>query len=158
MQGIPNEYYYPFVAFLLWALVVFFVPKEEVRRLFWLSFLWGYLESNIFVIIVTNLLNLYKYRYAMPFEFLGSPQWLVLGWTFTLILYFHFLPKTKEWYALPLYIFAFSLTSTSLDKMLNQIGLLVYIHWNPLCRFIISMLLFYAAARHYRYLVEKERL
>ena len=158
MPGIPIEYNYIILALLLFGLVLSFIPKEEVRRLFWLSFLWGYLESKVSVFILTKLLKFYRYRYAMPFQFLGTPHWLVLGWTFTLMIYFYFLPKTKQWYAFPLYLFAFAMTSTALDKIMNQIGLLEYIHWNPFYRFILAMLLFYLAARHYRYLVEKKGL
>lgn len=158
MPGVPIEYNYPILALLLFGIVLSFIPKEEVRRLFWISFLWGYLESKLSVFIFSKIFKCYQYRYAMPFEFLGAPHWLVLGWTFTLMIYFYFLPKTKEWYAFPIYLFAFTLTSTALDKIMNQIGLLEYINWNPFYRFIIALLLFYAAARHYRYLIEKNGL
>lgn len=158
MPQLLTGLYYPALAFLLWALVLSFIPKEQIHRLFWLSFLWGYLGSKAFAVIIGNLLHLYRWKHAMPFEFLGAPHWLVLGWAFSLMLYFYFLPKTKEWYAFPAYLFAFSLASAALDRIFNQAGLLEYIHWNPFYRFLLAFAWFYGAAKHYRYLVEKGRL
>ncbi len=158
MPGIPVEFYYPSLAFLLWALVLSFIPKTEIRRLFWISFLWGYLGSKIFVIIFSNFFNLFRWNHSIPFEFLGAPHWLVLGWTFALMLYFYFLPKTKERYAFPTYLFAFALSSAALDRIFNHAGLLEYLHWNPFYRFIIALVWLYGAARHYKYLVDMGRL
>lgn len=79
---LPVEYYYPALAFFLVLLVALFVPKEESKKLFWISFLWGYLGSKIFVIVFGGLMRLFKWKQAMPFEFLGAPHWLVLGWGF----------------------------------------------------------------------------
>lgn len=158
MPGIPIEFYYPALPFLLWGLVLSFIPKAEIRRLFWLSFLWGYLGSKTFAVILTTLFHLVRWKHAMPFQFLGVPHWLVLGWAFALMLYFYFLPKTKEWYAFPTYLFAFALASAALDRIFNQAGLLEYIHWNPFYRFILALAWFYGAARHYNYLVDRGRL
>lgn len=158
MLGLPIEMYYPALAFLLWALVVSLIPKEQIKRLFWLSFLWGYLGSKAFVFLISEVFRLYAWKRAMPFKFLGAPHWLVLGWAFALMLYFYFMPETKERYAFPAYLFAFSLASAALDQIFHQIGLLEYIHWNPFYRFILAMAWLYGAARHYRYLQAKDAL
>ena len=156
-KEIPVEYYQPALAFLLLGLVVIFVPKEEFRKLFWLAFLWGYIGSKIFVVIL-DLLNFTKWEYIIPFEFLGVPHWLVFGWGLTMILFFSFMPKSKEWYAFPSYLFIFALASAALDNIFHNAGLLVYIHWNPCYRLVLTYLWFYGAARHYNYLVSKGRL
>lgn len=156
--GIPIEYYYPALAFLLLILVVLFIPKAEFKKLFWLSFLWGYLGSKVFVFILSELFKLFIWKKAMPFVFLGVPHWLVLGWALSMMLYLYFLPKSKEWYAFPAYLFCFSLASAALDQIFHNTGLLEYIHWNPFCRFLVALPWFYGASRHYRYLVSKGRL
>ncbi len=152
---IPVEFYYPALAFLLLLLVVLFIPKAEIKQLFWISFLWGYVGSKAFAFIIGQALNLYKWKHAMPFEFLGAPHWLVLGWGLALMLYFYFLPESNDWYVFPTYLLIFAMASTALDKIFHNAGLLEYIHWNPLCRFILSLLWFYGAARHYVYLKAK---
>lgn len=156
--GVPIEYYYPALALFLLLLVALFIPKEESKKLFWISFLWGYLGSKIFVIVFGGLLRLFKWKQAMPFEFLGAPHWLVLGWGLAMMLYFYFLPKSKEWYAFPVYLIIFSLTSAALDSIFHNAGLLEYIHWNSFCRFIVALVWFYGAARHYVFLVSRGRL
>ncbi len=158
LSGVPVEYYYPALAFVLLALVVLFVPKEEYKKLFWISFLWGYLGSKIFVLVFGELIQLFKWKQAMPFEFLGAPHWLVLGWGLALILFFYFIPKSEEWYAFPVYLLIFSISSAALDKIFHNAGLLEYIHWNPFYRFVVALIWFYGAARHYDYLVSRGRL
>ena len=155
--GVPIEYYQPALAFLLLGLVVLFVPKEEVRKLFWLAFLWGYIGSKTFIVI-SGMLNLTKWKHMMPFEFLGAPHWLVFGWGMTMILFFSFMPKSKEWYAFPVYLLIFGLASAALDNIFHNAGLLEYIHWNPFYRFILTLIWFYGAAWHYNYLITKGKL
>ncbi len=158
LPGIPVEYYYPILALLLLVLVIIFVPKEEFRKLFWLSFLWGYLGSKIFAIVIGELLHLYRWRHAEPFEFLGAPHWLVLGWGLAMMLYFYLLPASKERYAFPIYLLIFTMASTAIDWIFHSAGLLQYFHWNPGYRFLLALAWFYGAARHYRYLEERGRL
>ncbi len=156
--GVPVEYYYPALAFLLLVLVVLFVPREEFRKLFWLAFFWGYIMSKFFAIIIGSILHLYQWKHDMPFEFLGAPHWLVFGWGLALMLYFNFMPKAKEWYAFPIYLLIFSLSSAALDQIFHNAGLLEYIHWNPFYRFMFAIAWFYGAAWHYNYLVSRGRL
>lgn len=158
MKQMPVEIYYPALAFVLWGLVLSLIPKAEIKRLFWLSLIWGYLGSKGFIIVFSGLLNLFQWKHAMPFVFLGAPHWLVLGWIFAIMLFLYFLPKTREWYVFALYVLAFSLSSAALDKIYNQAGLLEYIHWSPWYRFLIAMTWFYGAARHHDYLVAKGKL
>lgn len=153
--GVPIEYYYPALAFLLLALVVLFIPKEDFKRLFWISFLWGYLGSKSFAFVVGEVLHLYQWKHAMPFKFLGAPHWLVLGWGLAMMLYLYFLPKSKEWYVFPVYLLIFTMASAALDQIFHNAGLLEYIHWSPLHRFVLALLWFYGAARHYNYLVSR---
>lgn len=156
--GLPIEYYYPALALLLLALVIIFVPREEFRRLFWLAFFWGYIGSKVFAIIIGTILHLYQWKHAMPFEFLGTPHWLVFGWGLAMVLYFNFMPQSKEWYAFPIYLAIFTLASTALDQIFHNAGLLEYIYWNPFYRFIAALVWFYGAAWHYNYLVSKGQL
>lgn len=158
MKDIPIELYYPALTFLLWFLVLSLVPKEQVRKLFWLSLLWGYLGSKAFAFLVGDIFHLFAWKHAMPFKFLGAPHWLVMGWIFAIMLYLYFMPKTKEWYAFPAYLFAFSLASAALDQIYHNLGLLEYIHWNPFWRFLVALGWFYGVARHYQYLVGQGKL
>ncbi|HBE77142.1 MAG TPA: hypothetical protein DDW65_05090 [Firmicutes bacterium] len=156
--GVPIEYYYPALALLLLGLVVLFVPRAEFRKLFWLAFLWGYVGSKIFIVIISDFFHLIKWKHAMPFEFLGAPHWLVFGWGLSMMIYFSCLPKSKVWYAFPTYLFIFALASAALDKIFNNLGLLEYVHWNPFYRFILAAIWFYGAAWHYNYLESKGKL
>lgn len=158
MTLMPVEFYYPALAFVLWGLVLSLIPKADIKKLFWLSLVWGYLGTKIFIIFFSVLLNLFQWKHTMPFVFLGTPHWLALGWIFAMMLFLYFLPKTSQWYVLALYIFTFSLASAALDTIFHQAGLLEYIHWSPWCRFLIAGIWFFGSYRHHDYLVERGKL
>ncbi len=155
---LPIKIYYPLFTFLMLFLTIIFVPKDKIKTLFWLSFIWGFLGSIFYVFIFSELFYLLKWQHAYPFSFYGTPVWLNVAWLLSIMLYLYFLPIQKEWYYFASYLFGFSLASAILDKIFNQIGLLQYIHWNPFFRFIIALGWFYGAAYHHNCLKEKGKL
>jgi hypothetical protein len=158
MYGIPVEFFYPIFTFLMLLLTMLFVPRKEFKSLFWLSFIWGFGVSIFFVLIFSELLNLLKWRYAFPFTFYGSPVWLNIAWLFSIMIFLYYLPTQKEWYYFTIYLFGFAFASAILDQIFMQIGLLEYIHWNPICRFFVALAWFYGAAFHHHFMKEKGKL
>ncbi|MGE5551217.1 MAG: hypothetical protein ACM3ZC_11930 [Bacteroidota bacterium] len=150
---IPLILYYPFLAFVLLAIALATIPRHGIKRLFLESLSWGFLLSFIFVASMTGL-GFFRYRYAGPFTALGSPIWLNLAWSPTIMAYLYFKPEMKQTIRFLLYLLSFGLLSAFLDTVLNKLGLLLYYRWSPVARFFVSLAWFYAAASvHERYMV-----
>jgi len=159
MPGIPLELYTPVFAFFLLILLLTFVPKENFKKLFWFGLIWGYLGASVTAFFLSTVLNLFNYERIMPFIMFGSPLWLTFAWIPAIMLYLHFLPTRKEWYVFPLYLAAFSAAGMEIDGVLNRSGLLIYNHWTPFYRFLLSLGWFYLTTLHYRrwYPVERKK-
>jgi hypothetical protein len=148
---IDNRLAYPIFALLILSLTLLFVPRQEIKKLFWFSLLWGS-TADIVLILLFRCLHLYQYLKLSPYDFFGAPMWLPLAWSPAVILYIYFFPARKEWYYIIFYITAFAVIGTAIGMFFTQIGLLKEIHWHPLLRFPVQFIWFYGAMRHYRYL------
>ncbi|MGE5606104.1 MAG: hypothetical protein ACM3YE_10495 [Bacteroidota bacterium] len=138
---------------LAFALVV--VPRQEIRKWFWFSLLWGSTIDGS-LIILFRILNLYYYDKLEPFNFLGAPMWIPLAWSPAIILLVYFYPNRKEWYYRAFYIAAYSMMGVGVGLFFKQAGLIKEIHWNEFLRFPVHMIWFYGAVRHYQYLQSTE--
>lgn len=141
-------YYFAFPLFLL-VLMVAFLDRKEIKSLFWFGLIWGSVLTTIIIFIIADIFNLVKYQHVKPFTILGLPLLFDLAWTPAVLLFLHFLPKKKPRYAYYSYIIVFCLINAANDEVFHQIGLLEYIHWSPLYRFLISLPYFYWLAIHY---------
>jgi hypothetical protein len=145
-----ESFYWLFTLFM-GVLTVILVPKEQYRPLFWPSLVWGFGVSFLAAIFFgRDVLNLAIYVKDEPFTFLHSPLLLNFAWFETMMLYLNYLPTRKVWYVFPVYVIIFALASTGLQEVFHNAGLLIYKHWNNIFRFLVSLVWFYGAARHYR--------
>jgi hypothetical protein len=143
--------YYPIFAFLMLFLVLLFVPRGEIKKLFWFSLLWG---STVDVLLITvfRLFKIYYYDKLEPFNFLGAPMWIPLAWSPAIILLIYFYPDRKEWYYQVFYIMAFSMIGVGIGLFFTQVGLIKEVRWNEFLRFPMHFIWFWGAVRHYQYL------
>ena len=151
MPELSNKLYYPAFALTMFIFTLAFVPRKDIKTLFWFSLIWGS-GVDMFLILLFRLLNLYQYVNAMPFDFYGSPLFINLSWSPAIILFLYFLPKRPEWYVFPLYLFAFGIIGTTIGVFLNNAQLIKEIHWNELFRFPVIVLWFWASSWHYHIL------
>ena len=155
MVILTTKIYYPAFALCMLFLLLAFVPRQVIRKLFWFSLLWGS-TIDAFLIMLFKYLNLYRYVDVEPFNFFGAPMWLSLSWSPAVILFLYFLPPRKEWYYFVFYLAAFSTVGTAIAMFFTQAGLIKEFHWNELLRFPIQFLWFYGTAKHFQYLESTE--
>lgn len=152
---LSNSLYYPAFAATMLFLVLVFVPRKEIKKIFWFSLLWG-TGVDMFLILLFKLLNFYHYINAEPFDFYGSPIFINLTWSTAVILFIHFLPARKEKYILPLYVGMYALLGVFIGVFLLKAGLIVETHWNELLRFPVIYLWFFMCHKHYLHLKRKD--
>lgn len=147
--GLPFMAFYIIFAFVLLFVSLFLVPKKYFKLYFYDSLLWGFVISIIFT-STSSYLGLFKYQYLGPFSVLGSPLWLDLAWSPTVMIFLYFLPPKKMGKRFWVYLLSFSLLSMSLDVVFNGLGLLRYIFWSPMARFVVAFAWFYLVAKYHK--------
>ena len=158
MSMIPLEYYAPVFGLFLLLLLVIFVPRERYKELFWFGLVWGFLFSTAATFLISEVFHLFHYERVKPFILFGAPLWLTFAWIPAVMLYLHFLPEGGEWYVFPLYLVGFAVAGMEIDGVLNRGGLLLYDHWTPFYRFLLSLIWFYLVALHYRHWRKKNTI
>ncbi|WP_132017845.1 hypothetical protein [Hydrogenispora ethanolica] len=150
----PIQLYILF-AFIMLSFMLVFVPKREIKKLFWFGLLWG---STLDFIVETlfSVLHLIKYLNIEPFNLGVLPLWTVLSWTPTNIVFIYFLPEQKKRYIFWLYILMYSGLTAAVGTILVQLRLLVFIHWSVVHWFILAVIFYYLMAKHYQLLEPKE--
>lgn len=151
---LSNSLYYPALALIMLLFVLVFVPRKEIKRLFWFSVLWG-TGLDLTIILIVKALNLFHYINSAPFEFYGSPIFINLSWAPAVILFFYFLPTSKIKYIIYIYISMYAMLGVFIGAFLKRAGLLIETHWYELLRFPLVYLCFYACYKHYQYLKSK---
>lgn len=147
LASLPKDLYYPLLtAFLIGAMVVL-IPRRALRTILPFALAFGGMGSLFIALIFSTLLNLYYYTDYGPLHLFQIPVWLVLAWAPAMAVFLYFLPleNGRVWFWL--YIVIFSALSAGLGTILNNLGLLHYIHWSPIHRFILAFGLFYLTAR-----------
>lgn len=139
----------------MFLFVLVFIPRKEIKKVFWFSLLWGS-GVDLCLILLFKILNLYHYVKADPFDFYGSPIFINLAWAAAVLLFIYFLPARKEKYVLPLYISMYAVLGVFIGVFLNKAGLIVEIHWNELLRYPVIYLWFYGCYKHYQSLKKKD--
>ena len=147
-------YYFAFPILLL-GLAIIFLDRKTLKSLFWFGLIWGSVLTTIIIFICDNLFNLVKYHHADPFTFFHLPVLFDLGWTPAIMIFVNYLPDKKTGYGYYAYIVTFAIINAVNDELFHQIGLLEYIHWSALIRFLISLPYFYFIAVHYLHLKSK---
>lgn len=144
----PIQLGYIIFAGLMFLLLITFVPRRRIQKLFWFSLLWGPMV-NILMVWTFQALNLYHYEYLKPFEFLGTPIFNSLAWSPAIILFIHFLPERTERYVVPLYIALYSMLGTLIGAYFTEFGLVEEVHFHYVLRLPIWYLWFSATLWHY---------
>ncbi len=154
-MSLSNSLYYPAFAFIMLFFVLVFVPRKELKKIFWFSLLWG-TGLDVTLVLLFKALKLYHYVNADPFNFYGSPMFINLAWAAAVMLFIYFLPARKEKYILLLYIATYAMLGVFIGVFLTKAGLIVETRWNVLLRFPIIYLAFYGVYKHYQYLKMKD--
>lgn len=145
----PIQWGYIIFAALIFLFLVVFVPRQQIKKLFWFSLMWGP-TVDVLLVWTTKVLSLYQYTYLKPFEFFGAPIFNALAWSPAIILFLYFLPEQKERYIIPIYIGLFSMVGVFIGAYYTEFGLVRNIHFHYLLRFPIWYLWFSGALWHYR--------
>jgi hypothetical protein len=153
---LPLNSYYLIFALVMLFLLLAFVPRQEIKKLFWFSLLWGSGVDTFFVLLF-RFLNLYYYQGLEPFNLLGTSILLAMSWSPAIILYIHFFPNRDEWYYITFYITAYSMIGVSIGLFFTQVGIIKEIHWNEFFRFPIHFIWFFGVWKHYQYLQSTEK-
>ncbi|MCL6591329.1 MAG: hypothetical protein K6U80_15410, partial [Firmicutes bacterium] len=153
---LPKYLYYPAFASLMLFLVLAFIPRQKIKRYFWFSLLWGAGMDIFLIFTICGILKLYRYEHLKPFGFYCVPIWIPLAWSASVMLFLHFLPKTKLKYPFYILLAGFSLISVFIGEVFAQLGLLREIHWHELLRFPVTFAWFYGATWHYQKLKLKD--
>lgn len=151
LSNLPKELYYPLLtAFLIGAMVIL-IPRRALKVLLPSALAFGAIGSLSFALIFSNLLNLYYYTDYGHFHLFQIPIWLTLGWAAAMAVFLYFLPldSGKIWYWI--YLLTFSSLSAGLGIILNNLGLLHYVHWSPLARFFLALVWLHLSARYTPY-------
>ena len=131
---VPPDAWYPLVCLLLFVVVLGFIPKADIRRLFLEAFIFGFLGDAVFSIVAAALRLLLHVRTG-PFIFYGSPIWFNLAWAEGVLIFLYFKPPLTRLARFLAFAGAFSLLSAMLDLSLHRLGLILYFHWSPWARF-----------------------
>lgn len=147
----PYLYYYLTFAFGLLFLILVFIPKQELKKLFWFGILWGS-ALDFIVEHIYHFLNLTRYRHTEPFNIGALPLWTILAWAPAVMLFIYFLPQRKERYIYWTYIVIWSSFICSVAVILKQIELLTFINGGPWIWFIGSFVFLFLMSKYYRFL------
>lgn len=94
-MNIALPYFYYIFGFALGVLllVIIFIPKHEIQKLFWLSAIWGS-GSNFIIEYIFVLAGLTRYEHITPFNIGFLPIWIVLDYKCWPNLFLDVLPQT----------------------------------------------------------------
>lgn len=149
--NLPYLYYYLIFALGSLFLVLAFIPKPEIRKLFWFGLAWGSGTDLIFEHIY-YFVHLFKYQHMEPFNVGLLPLWTVLAWTPVVMLFIYFLPQRKEKYLSWIYILVWSGAIACVAAIFQQLDILVFFYGGPWIWFILGLIFLYLETRHHRYL------
>lgn len=151
MLDLPYLYYYLIFAFGLLFLILAFIPKPEIQKLFWFGMLWG---SGVDLIVenIYHFLHLTRYEHVKPFNIGVLSLWTVLAWTPAIMLFVYFLPQRKEKYLYWIYLILWSTAVSFVAVILKQLDILVFINGGPWIWFIGFFIFAYLITKHYRFL------
>lgn len=135
----------------IFFLMVVFIPRGEIQRLFWLSALWGS-GSNFTIEYVFVLTGLTRYEHIIPFNVGVLPIWTVLAWAPAVMLFIYFLPQQKEPYIRWMYILLWSTFTGGVAVIFKNLGILVFIKGGPWIWFVTGFLSYILLIKYYRYL------
>lgn len=152
----PIHFYYPIFALLMLSLMLLLVPRHVVKKLLWISMVWGTGVDLLLILVFATWLKLYRYVHTVPFDFYGVPIWISLAWSVAVVLFLHFLPESKSKIPFYLYLCSFSLLSVFIGESFVQLGMIKEFFWDELLRFPVTFGWFYAIAWNYQYLKAKD--
>lgn len=150
----PYLYYYLIFAFGVLALMVVFVPKAEIKKLFWFGLLWGSATDFVFEHIY-HFIKLTMYQHMTPFNVGVLPIWTILAWTPTVVLFIYLMPNEKGRVHFWLYLLVWSAFTSFVAVILTQLDLLVFLKGGPWIWFVASLIFLYLASKHHLYLQSK---
>lgn len=151
-MNIALPYFYYLLGFALGILflVMVFIPKGEIQRLFWLSALWGS-GSNFIIEYIFVLAGLTQYEHIMPFNIGVLPLWTILAWALAVMLFIYFLPQRKEKYIRWMYILLWSTFTWFVAVIFRNLGILVFIKGGPWIWFITGLVMYPIIIKYYQF-------
>ncbi|TGE39678.1 hypothetical protein E4K67_01375 [Desulfosporosinus fructosivorans] len=153
---LPYLYYYLIFTFGLLFLILAFIPKLEIKKLFWFGLLWGS-GLDFLVEYIYHFVHLTKYQHMAPFNIGVLPLWTILAWTPAVMLFIYFLPQQRERYIYWIYVIMWSTFISFVAMILRQLDILVFINGGPWIWFIGSFIFLSLMTKHYRSLEASNR-
>lgn len=149
--AVPTYDYPLMFAFGILLLTIIFIPRDEIRKLFWLSVLLGSgldlaNESGL------TLLGITWYDHTAPFKIGLLPLWTILAWAPAVMLFIYFIPQRSEKYIQWLYIFIWSVFSWFVAIIFNNLEILVFLKGGPWIWFILGMIYYPLIIKYYQFL------
>ncbi|WP_075366905.1 hypothetical protein [Desulfosporosinus metallidurans] len=147
----------PYFAYLLGFalgilfLMVVFIPRGEIQKLFWFSVLCG-AGLNLSIEYIFVHIGLTRYEHIIPFNFGVLPIWTVLAWAPAVMLFIYFLPQRKETYIRWMYILLWSIFTWGVAVIFSNLGILVFIKGGPWIWFITGFVCYPFIIKYYRFL------
>ena len=152
--NLPYLYFYLVFALGLLFLLLVFMPKHDIRRLFWLGLLWGS-GSSFIVEHIYHFVGLTKYKHVEPFNIGFLPLWTIAAWTPAIMLFIYFLPKRKEKYIYCLYLVMWSAFTSFVAVTFRNLGILVFLRGGPWIWFVGGFASYYLLSKFHRFLEAK---
>lgn len=118
--------YIPFIyTFVLATILVFTVPKAEIRRLS----IYGIIFGAVFDVILVSFANImgeFSYINYEPFGLIGIHFFAPISWAIFFIIYFYFLPNKKR--SIYIYVVSAIFYSMLFCQMITKLGVLKLAH------------------------------
>lgn len=126
-----------FIAFALaWLVTIYGVPAPNIRRLFPLGFVGGFLVSYILQYLVGPVWGFWAYR-DMLLPLFGVPFVVPLAFLAEAIIFVNFLPRPPVNRAI--YVAGFSALVAALDFITVVVGVKVHLAWNVGYTFLLYL-------------------
>jgi hypothetical protein len=130
--------FYPVYLLIVFSLTLVYIPKQHYKEYLIYGFLLGGLGDMLIVGLFQNLLHIMWFKNAGIFNVLGQNFFSPPCWTFTVMLFLHFLPSRRLF--LYLYIITFAFYSDGYGLIVHNAGLFDFKAWlYPVVSFCIFL-------------------
>lgn len=119
--------FYPIYLTIAFVFSLIYIPKKDYKEYLTYGILLGGLGDIIVVAVYQNLLHVMWFKNAGIFNVLGQNFLSPPSWTFTVMLFLHFLPFRRPF--IYLYVLTFACFSVGYGLMVRNAGLFDFRPW-----------------------------
>ncbi len=116
-----TQWFYPVYLIIAFGLSLIYIPRRDYKEYLSYGLLVGGLGDMVMVGLFQNLLHIIRFKNAGIFNVLGQNFLSPPCWTFTVMLFLHFLPRRRSFRYL--YIVTFGCFSVGYGLMVHNAGL-----------------------------------